>query len=59
MRYILIRFTFGLECLAYQVVDQTGVLVKYVDEDGQDLELPGVTESEVIDDSPAIKDWME
>jgi len=47
MKYIKIKFTLGLDCEAYQVVDNM-VVVDYVDLEGNSLELPEVTESEVI-----------
>ena len=47
MKYIKIQFTLGLECEAYQVIDNM-VVVGYVDLQGEPLELPEVTESKVI-----------
>jgi hypothetical protein len=48
MKYIKIKFTLGLDCEAYQVLDNM-VVVGYVDLQCQPLELPEVTESYVID----------
>ena len=47
MKYIKIKFTFGLYCEAYQVVYNM-VVVGYVDLQGEPLELPEVTESQVV-----------
>jgi hypothetical protein len=47
MKYIKIKFTLGLDCEAYQVVDNM-VVVSYIDLQGEPLELPEVTESEVL-----------
>ena len=47
MKYIKIKFTLGLYCEAYQVIDNM-VVVGYVDLEGNPLELPEVTESEVV-----------
>lgn len=53
MIYIKIRFTKGLECEAYQKIDpQVMVCIGYVDLQGNDIELPEVTESIVIDPEP-------
>jgi len=48
MKYIKIKFTLGLDCEAYQVIDNM-VVVSYVDLQCNPLELPEVTESYVID----------
>tara|TARA_R110000868_G_scaffold32_2_gene296 strand:- start:3033 stop:3239 length:207 start_codon:yes stop_codon:yes gene_type:complete len=48
MKYIKIKFTFGLDCEAYQVLNNM-LVVGYVDLDGNPLELPEITESMVID----------
>jgi hypothetical protein len=53
MKYIKIKFTFGLDCEAYQVLNNM-IVVGYVDLDGNPLELPEITESIVID--PEIKE---
>jgi hypothetical protein len=47
MKYIKIKFTLGLDCEAYQVVDNM-VVVGYIDLQGNPLELPEVTESQVL-----------
>ena len=47
MKYIKIKFTFGLDCEAYQVVENM-VVVSYIDLQGNPLELPEVTESQVL-----------
>ena len=54
MKYIEIKFTLGLDCEAYQVIDENMCVVNYVDLQGNPLELPEVTESMVID--PEIKE---
>ena len=54
MRYIKIQFTFGLDCVAYQEIDDEGVLVRYLDEEGNTLEVTGVTESHVVEDDAVI-----
>lgn len=48
MKYIKIKFIFGLDCEAYQVLNNM-VVIGYVDLDGNPLELPEITESIVID----------
>ena len=48
MKYILIQFTLGLTCQAYQVIDENMCVVGYVDLQCQPLELPEVTESYVV-----------
>jgi len=48
MKYIKIKFTLGLECEAYQVINEKMVVVSYIDLQGNPLELPEVTESQVI-----------
>jgi hypothetical protein len=57
MRYILIEFTKGLFQQAYQEVNERGVVVRYLDLNGDELELPEVTESKVLDDSPERPVW--
>ena len=53
MLYIKIKFTKGLNCEAYQKIEpQQMVCVGYVDLKGNDIELPEVTESIVIDPEP-------
>ena len=47
MKYIKIKFTLGLDCEAYQVIDNM-VVISYVDLQGEPLELPLVTESQVV-----------
>jgi len=47
MQYIKIKFTLGLDCEAYQVIENM-VVVGYVDLQGNPLELPEVTESQVL-----------
>jgi hypothetical protein len=56
MEYIKIIFTVGLDCEAYQEVSG-GNVVRYCDLDGNTLMLPSVTESRVIDPSPARPSW--
>ena len=48
MQYIKIQFTLGLDCEAYQVIDENMIVVSYVDLQGEPLELPEVTESQVV-----------
>lgn len=56
MEYILIEFTVGLEQQAYQVISG-GQVQKYVDLDGNDLVLPDVTESRVVNANPERPSW--
>jgi hypothetical protein len=49
MKYIKIQFTKGLDCQAYQVIDENMCVVAYVDLQCQPLELPQVVESHVVD----------
>lgn len=56
MQYILIEFTVGLECHAYQEIEN-GMVMRYTDMDGHTLELPSVTESHVIDANPQTPEW--
>lgn len=48
MEYIKIKFTLGLDCEAYQEV-RNGDVLRYLDLDGNELTLPDVTESHVIE----------
>lgn len=48
MKYIKIQFTLGLDCAAYQVLDENMCVVGFVNLDGSELTLPEVTESKVI-----------
>ncbi len=58
MKYIKIRFTFGIECDAYQEIDTNGnYVVNYKDLDGNVMTLPEVTESMVIDATPPFPEW--
>lgn len=47
MKYMKIKFTLGLDCEAYQVIENMCV-VGYIDLQGNPLELPEITESKVI-----------
>lgn len=58
MRYIKVRFTEGVAGLAYQEIDSTGNLVRYVSEKGETLVLPEVTASEVVGGDGPEHDWM-
>jgi hypothetical protein len=50
MKYIKIQFTVGLNCIAWQEIDESQMaVVRYLDEQGNELVLPEVTESHVID----------
>lgn len=51
MRYIKILFTKGLTCEAFQEVDISGNVTRYINMEGEELVLPEVTESEVVSDS--------
>lgn len=55
MRYIRVEFTFGIECLAWQEVDESGVVTRYLDDAGDEIVVPDVTESKVVseDEKPA------
>lgn len=58
MKYIKIQFTLGLNCLAWQEIDDTSMtVVRYLDLDGNTLSLPAITESHVVD--PEMKDSIE
>lgn len=48
MRYILVEFTKGIECQAYQEIDDNNVVQRYVDLYGNELVPPKVTESRVV-----------
>jgi len=48
MKYIKIQFTLGLECDAYQVLDENMCVVGFINLDGSELILPEVTESKVL-----------
>jgi len=50
MKYLLVEFTKGLECQAYQEIDENGMTQRYLDTNGVELKLPKVTESRVISD---------
>lgn len=52
MYYIKIAFTKGLECDAFQEVDDSGIVLRYLDISGIELVLPEITESHVIDPEP-------
>ena len=55
MKYIKVQFTVGLNCVAWQEIDESQmVVVRYLDEKGNELVLPDVTESHVVD--PEMKD---
>lgn len=58
MQYILIEFTKGIECRAYQVISN-GILIGYVDENGQELIPPEIVEGGVLDANPPRLDWMQ
>lgn len=59
MRLIKVRFTVGLDCEAYQDIDIRGVCTRYLDLDGNELVLPEVTESHVINDNPELPSWAQ
>lgn len=49
MKYIKIQFTLGLDCLAWQEIDDDMQVVRYLDDGGNPITLPGITESHVVD----------
>lgn len=55
-QYILIQFTEGLQEQAYQQIDPLGNLT-YWDTLGNPLDLPAVTESQVINANPPFPPW--
>lgn len=57
MQYIMIEFTFGYIGVGFQVIDDNGVVVDYVDTDGAHIDLPDVWESKVLDPSPDRPAW--
>ena len=57
MKYIKIQFTLGLECEAYQVLDENMCVVGFINLDGSELILPEVTESKVV--TGEILDYYE
>lgn len=57
MKYVLIQFTKGLECLAYQEID-AGICIRNLDMDGNELTLPlDGAESHVVDNDPPFPSW--
>lgn len=58
MEYILIQFTEGLNCQAYQEISN-GNLQRYLDLQGSPLTPPLITESHVINATPERLDWMQ
>jgi hypothetical protein len=58
MQYIKIEFTLGLDCEAYQEIEN-GYVINYRTLSGDILELPEVTESRVIDTNPTTPEWAE
>lgn len=57
MKYLLIEFTKGLECQAYQEIDESGVVQRYLDMDGNELVLPKITESRVLNEDYVIPEF--
>jgi len=58
MRYLLIEFTKGLECQAYQeLTDDGSEVARYLDLDGNELTLPEVTESRVLKPEYVVPEW--
>lgn len=55
--YIGIVFTKGLGCSAYQEINAAQQVVRYCDLDGDTLDVPDVTESNVIDADPPFPPW--
>lgn len=56
MEYIKIIFTHGLDCEAYQEINN-GSVERITDMDGNTLVMPAITESHVIDENPLKPDW--
>lgn len=54
--YILIQFTSGLDCQAYQEINN-GQVTRYLALDGSVLIMPASTESYVVDSNVAIPEW--
>jgi hypothetical protein len=54
MRYIKIEFTFGISRIAFQEIDEDGIVVRILDESGNEFQIPEVTESKVIDENPVV-----
>jgi hypothetical protein len=48
MQYIKIKFILGLDCEAYQVINENMIVIGHIDLQGEPLELPEVTESQVV-----------
>lgn len=58
MKYLLIEFTKGLECQAYQEITDDGMnVVRFLDLAGNELVLPEVTESRVVNPEYVVPDW--
>lgn len=58
MKYLLIEFTKGLVCQAYQeLTDDGAMVVRYLDLNGNELVLPGVTESRVVNSEYVTPGW--
>lgn len=55
MRYIKVEFTKGIECLAWQEVEDEQV-VRYLGMEGDELVLPEITESRVITEDE-VPEW--
>jgi len=56
MEYIKIKFTFGLDCEGYQEI-QNGKVARYLDLDGNELDMSIPTESYVLDGNPERPAW--
>ena len=54
MYYNLIEFTFGLNQKALQEIDDYGIVMRYLNLDMTELEVPLITESKVIQENYQI-----
>lgn len=51
MYYNKIEFTFGLNQIALQEIDENGICTRYLNLDGTEIEVPLITESKVIEEN--------
>ncbi len=54
MYYNLIEFTLGLKKQALQEIDEYGVVIRYLNLDMTEIEVPLITESKVIQENYQI-----
>lgn len=58
MKYLLIEFTKGISGRAYQELTDDGTqVVRYLDLAGNELALPAVTESRVVNAEYTVPEW--